>query len=809
MEKNKKIKLLIISSVLFLILAIGGVYAWLTFTTGNVIVAGNTHCFNINYTKGADITGNIGAIKEEDYVTGNTIKLSTAMGFTPISMELDKRCNKLSGIGVLELNVQNLSTAFTSEGNSYGSLKYVVAEYDPSLYTDSTIQYLKNQTFTYIRRGIVSETGTMDIHTEYLSPGEVHNYLVIIYLDKNMVGDDIIGASITATGTARVDQFVATPITDFTYATGTYNGITIPEGYVLLTSYNGTDTVVNVPSTYTINGTTYNVMVYSDTSNNTSTFGGNTTITEVNFADGVSFYVYDGTDLIENSANSLFKGCTSLISAPKLPNTITNMDSTYEGCTSLTNVKYLPTSINSMLGTFKNCSNLSGYIRIVGEDVEVDSNTFSGISGNIVVEVPANSDTYDNIAAIAPNNIEVEQIGLVDPSTPITDFLYVIGTGEKITSIPIYTYSDCLTSNKNPTYETKETFNYTLPLSISLESNEILLTGYTGSSTDIYIPDTYTIDGTTYNVVMLSYMPLDSCTLIPCPPEEAGGATKTGYNFDNVVASPLGYSNGDYEARFMAGSVCTPSSAVSYEAPAYCGNYGLLLNNDLVSSIYIGDNVIPMAYTSETDYRTLQLSNSNNNFYKVSPLAIGKTENGFYRYSMLNAFWDNSNLVNVTNLPNYVTDMEGTFKGCTSLNYVADLPSYVVNMNYTFLNCSSLVNSPSLGSSVQYMEGTYAMCSSLVSSPVIPSSVTEITSLFYNCSSLEGTVTFNTSQASRTADNCTYGRYPFYGTVNNITAVVPGCDTTRSTINSGKLENITISVASGSDCDSGGEIIKK
>lgn len=418
MDKSKKMKLVIISIVLLLVLAIGGVYAWLTFTTGNIIVAGNTHCFNINYTKGNDIIGNIGAIKEEDYLTSNTIKLSTLMGLTPISLELDKRCNKISGIGTIELNVNSLSNAYTSEGNSYGSLKYVVAKYNPNLYTDSTIQYLKNQTFTYIRRGNITSTGTMDIHTEYLSPGDKHNYLVIIYLDKNKVGDDIIGANISATVSAKADQFVATPISDFTYVIDNYNGIQLPSNTILLTSYTGTDNVVNIPSTYIVNDNTYNVMIISDTSNNTSTFSGNTTITEVNFADGVVFSEYDGTELVNNSVDGLFKGCTSLVNAPKLSDTITSMNNTYEGCTSLTNIEYVPSSVNSMLSTFKNCTNLEGYIRISNENVVVDSDTFNGTTKNIVVEVPANSDTYDNIDAIKPNNVEVRQLGKIQIVSP-------------------------------------------------------------------------------------------------------------------------------------------------------------------------------------------------------------------------------------------------------------------------------------------------------------------------------------------------------------------------------------------------------
>ncbi len=734
MEKNKKIKLLIISSVLFLILVLGGVYAWLTFTTGNVIVAGNTHCFTINYTKGADITGNIGAIKEEDYLTGNTIKLSTAMGFTPISMELDRSCNKVSGIGVLELNVQTLSTAFTSNGNSYGSLKYVVAEYNPSLYPEPTIQYLKNQTFTYIRRGIVSDTGTMDIHTEYLEPGEKHNYLVILYIDKNVVGEDIIGASITATGTARVDQFVATPITDFTYATGTYNGITIPEGYVLLTSYNGTDTVVNVPSTYTINGTTYNVMVYSDTSNNTSTFGGNTTITNVNFANGVAFYEYDGTDLIQNSVDSLFKGCTALVSAPKLPNSITSMNNTYEGCTSLTNVEYIPTSTTSMLGTFKNCSSLEGYIRIPNESVTFDSNTFSGTTNTIIVEVPSNSDTYDNLSAVAPNNTEVEPIGIT--FAPITDFLYVLGTGTRgtITSIPIYAYSDCLTGAADPTYQSRESFNYTLDDSITLASNEILLTGYIGSSTDIMIPDTYTINGTTYNVKMLSYMPLSSCTLNPSSCQ-GGGIIKgmTHANNENYKMIPLvGESKG--------GSIIIVTPTV--EVPNKCADYGLLMDNSSVETISIAENVVPVVYVR-----------------------------GWGNNQLYNTFWNDASLVSVTSIPNSVTNMYGAFQGCASLTDVPTIPNTVTNLRRTFMGCSSLVTAPIVPSSVTDMYATFAYCTNLTGTVRVNSCDTGMDYIF---ESTLNNITFEVPDHSVTfnnANNLSYANVTVSEYENNVCEV--------------------------------------
>ena len=732
MDKKKSKNIGIIIGIVLFLGVIGGItYAWLTFTTNNILVSGNTHCFTINYSKGADIAGNIGAIREEEYVTGNTIKLSTAMGFTPISLELAKRCSKVSGIANVELNVNSLSEAFTSEGNSYGSLKYVLAEYDPSSYTDSTIQYLKNETFTYVRRGIISGTGTMNIHTEYLEPGEVHNYLVIVYIDKNLVGDDIIGANVTATVTAEADQFVATPITEFTYATGTYNGITIPEGKILLVSYDGTSPLVNVDSTYTVNGVTYETMVYSDTNSNTSTFGGNMTITNVNFANGVSFYEYDGTDLIENSADSLFKGCTSLVEAPKLSNNITSMNNTYEGCTSLENVEYLPSSLQYMNACFSGCTSLEGYVVISsnvvnGWENEVD-NPFYGTSNNIIVVTTMSSDTYNNFNESLPPNVTLEGLGpVITGVTPLSDFLYVIGEGNntEITSIPIYACNECLSSGddsggdsgpikgggastKSVNYDvgseafktggiakplgqeddstcTKEVINYTVS-DLYLEENQILLTGYTGDSTNINIPDTYTVDGVTYEVVILSTMGTNfnsAGELTPSEPLDPGGGAYSAYDLYDTIVFPLGYTNNKYGSRLL-------EAMDDYHYS--CTEYGLLNYNPTVETISIGENVVAAS------------------------------------------IWDQL---------------------------------YINDMSAAFYNDISLVSVTSIPSSTEYMNGTFSDCTSLVDAPEIPNSVTEMSNTFENCTSLIGTVRINSCSEPNLSGT-------FFGTAQNITVEFP------------------------------------
>ena len=54
-----------------------------------------------------------------------------------------------------------------------------------------------------------------------------------------------------------------------------------------------------------------------------------------------------------------FKNCSSLTTAPTIPNSITNMGSTFSGCTSLTTAPTIPNSVIYMYSTFKNCSSLT------------------------------------------------------------------------------------------------------------------------------------------------------------------------------------------------------------------------------------------------------------------------------------------------------------------------------------------------------------------------------------------------------------------------------------------------------------------
>lgn len=462
-KKNKKLFMIIIGIALIAVLLIGGSYAWLNYQTNNITVAGGTECFDINYSTGGNISGTIGGFDERLFLTNDSITINNSMALSSISIGLDSRCNKFNGLGTIELNVSSLADSFKKNGDNEYALKYIIADYNPAVDGEATINNLNGKTFNFIKKGSIFETGTIDIYSEYLVPGEQHNYLIIIYINNELLSSSILGNVVSASVTARGEEFVPTPLSDFEYYTGSYASpsgtVTIPDDKVLLVKYNGTGTTVNVPSKYTINGNEYTSTLYAyqgyTASTYTSTFSGNTNIEHVNFADDVVFSsnnakvsslrydtllftfldctsLTDVTNLPNDNITRLnmtfrnctslvnisnipsnitlasytFHNCTSLIDAPVIPDSVNSMPATFLGCTSLVNVPVIPELVTNLEATFYQCSSLRGTILINSSIVTSTMNsTFNTTASNqIVVDVPRDSDTYNTIMAKGVGN---------------------------------------------------------------------------------------------------------------------------------------------------------------------------------------------------------------------------------------------------------------------------------------------------------------------------------------------------------------------------------------------------------------------
>ena len=202
MEKKKK--LIILGIIALTLVIIGTTYAILTWTSSKINLGLNSGCFTIDYTKGQDITNqSIKLINEEDLISDGKFTIKDGIALTYANIGINSNCT-IEGYGILKLNVTSLSDAFIT-GESKGSLKYAVLK-NTSSSSAITVTSLLNQSFDLVSRGSITKLGTIDILTEQLSNNEIYKYLIVVYTDNNLVGNDVIGSSFAGNISAEAYQ---------------------------------------------------------------------------------------------------------------------------------------------------------------------------------------------------------------------------------------------------------------------------------------------------------------------------------------------------------------------------------------------------------------------------------------------------------------------------------------------------------------------------------------------------------------------------------------------------------------------------
>lgn len=145
-------------------------------------------------------------------------------------------------------------------------------------------------------------------------------------------------------------------------------------------------TSVSIPSTVSINGTTYKV-----TSFNAASFAGNTTVTSISVGSNITTIpngAFAGCTALKSVSmpsslttigNDAFSGCTALTSVSIPSSTVVIGDNAFAGCTALTSVS-IPSSVTSIgANTFLNCKSL-GNVNIPASVTSVGANAFKGCS---------------------------------------------------------------------------------------------------------------------------------------------------------------------------------------------------------------------------------------------------------------------------------------------------------------------------------------------------------------------------------------------------------------------------------------------
>ena len=189
---DKKIKTygIILGVILFVLLIAGFTYANLTWNSKSIVISGKSNCLEVESVKGSNITGGNLLLQDESLILNNNqITIKNGMIVTNVTAKIKSTCS-LEGYMTLNLNVTNLSSAFTSNGNSTGALKYVLTSYDPSTYSTVSTTALNGKTFDIVNTGSITSTGTIKLREENLSKTQTKAYLIIFYIDGDMANND-------------------------------------------------------------------------------------------------------------------------------------------------------------------------------------------------------------------------------------------------------------------------------------------------------------------------------------------------------------------------------------------------------------------------------------------------------------------------------------------------------------------------------------------------------------------------------------------------------------------------------------------
>ncbi len=505
----------------------------------------------------------------------------------------------------------------------------------------------------------------------------------------------------------------------------------IKKAVVYLYYYGGEAEAISIPETYTVDGISYDVTFSADYIDYFIDLYGsvfNRRVRKVIFPEkdilhngSMEFFFRDCANLEEivnldkQTAYDIFhtfEGCTSLVTAPRLPMSVRNMGMAFSGCTSLLNAPEIPPSVTDMQKTFWGCEMLEEAPEIPPSVRNMDG-TFNGCKMlREAPEIPSLVTDMDNTfssctslvsAPVIPKSVtnmegtfyECESLINAPEIPPLVRSLAQTFSGcvslEKVPDLPgsvtdmSYTFDRCSALVNAPKLSASVTnMNYTFEGCISLAYAPEIPVSVTN------------MEGTFYG-----------CTSLINAPELPACVTDMGYTFYNCAS--------------LADAPELPASVTDIRS-AFSGC------NSLENAPEIPHSVTNMA----------GVFRGCNSLKKAPEIPSSVTD-------IRHAFNGCASLTSAPEIPLSVTDMGYAFSGCRLLEKAPRIPTSVTNMEHTFAGCSLLVNAPKIPSSVTNMVETFEGCTSLVKAPDIPDSVMNMRSIFIGCRNLQGNMTIYTA----------------------------------------------------------------
>ena len=475
-----------------------------------------------------------------------------------------------------------------------------------------------------------------------------------------------------------------------------------------------------------------------------------------------------------------------------IPNTVTDMESTFNG-SSMINAPNVPSSVTNMYATYGGVA--ARYI--FKESISTGCNSFSWTFGNSnnleYVEFPFDDFTNITISEVSfrysenikyivvPNDTAANQLSTKINASSDNYILVVSGYASTYSNLSTLLNSLPLNSSSNPynivifDYEniiygesdTPETLGY-----IIKNSNKYV------NLSDIYVKNLTNATKLFYNcstlvnapmipdgVINASYLYYGCTSLAKCSIGES--VTNLSNAFTNcsslefINLSPSNYDLVNLTNTFIGCSNLSDIYVKDLNTKNSLINH--LDNSNFPSSLDKNSVIKYIIECDVSDFKSILDSLYNNTIrnpylFKINNITQTSINNSIIKNALTannskyvdlsetilsnitnlsNAFKDCISLVRSPQLPSSgLTSLTYTFESCKSLLETPYIPNGITNLSSTFRKCESIKYVTNIPSSATSMYSTFSYCYSLIEAPTIPDSVTEISSLFYYCSSL-------------------------------------------------------------------------
>ncbi len=228
-----------------------------------------------------------------------------------------------------------------------------------------------------------------------------------------------------------------------------------------------------------------------------------------------------------------------------------------------------------------------------GEEHKYEVSIRNNSSSSVTVVIGVSSGTGS--VTLSSDMKMVPQSELIDLNTPLSDFDYILGGG---------------------TYKNESDMSYSIP------SGYVYLIDYKGSSTDVTIPATYTVNGTKYNTVVLS-ADMDEASVGVFTDNKTITSVSINENV-KLVNFSIGTAT-DYSADNLF-SDCTNLTTISSLPNNISSAYGMFINcTNLTGTIEIkAENISTFSRSFENTSKSINV---------ILPKSGTTTYNSFMSYS--------------------------------------------------------------------------------------------------------------------------------------------------------------------------------